>query len=39
MGACVAPVHGSPEIVGSADSTCCVRASLSTSMHSCGGVV
>ena len=36
-GACVVLVHGSPEIVGGADSTCSVRAGISTSMHCCGG--
>ena len=29
-------IHGSPEIVGGADSTCSVRAGISTSMHCCG---
>ena len=33
----MASVHGAPEIVGDADSSCSVSAGISTSMHYCGG--
>ena len=36
--ASVVPIHGSPEVVKGADSTCSVKAGVFTSMHYCGGL-